>query len=252
MFRQEPEARDAWTPGSPAGCAARQSKILNSASRMVKPGGRLAYSTCTFGALENEGVIVEFLSAHPDFTPIDFALPGVGRSEGGMLQLWPHRLRGDGHFVALLRRAGEAPTASRPPRVGQIPRALLDALPGSWAKALDGWSVLEKGGYYDALPPEMPDLTGRRVLRRGLRLAQQGKNHIIPDHALAMAFQPAAFDRTVSLDDVDAADFLRGLALAADAPDGWAHVGWRGFPLGFGKMSQGTLKNHLPKGLRLR
>lgn len=252
MFRREPEARGAWTPGSPAGCAARQAKILESAARMVKPGGRLAYSTCTFNVLENEGVIGEFLNAHPDFAPVDFSLPGVGRSEGGMLRLWPHRLRGDGHFVALMKRAGEAPPASPPSRAGQVPRALLDALPGCWAEALDGWRVLEKGGYYDALQPGMPDLSGLRVLRRGLRLAEQGKNHVTPDHALAMAFTPAAFDRTVSLDDTDAAAFLRGAALPADAPDGWTHVSWRGFPLGFGKMSQGTLKNHLPKGLRLR
>ncbi len=267
MFRREPEARDAWTPGSPAGCAARQAKILESAARLVKPGGRLAYSTCTFNVLENEGVIGGFLNAHPDFSPMDFSLPGVGRSEGGMLRLWPHRIKGDGHFVALMKRAGEAlPTlpspragqvpqarldAPTPPRTGQIPQTLLDALPGPWAEALDGWRVLEKGGYYDALPPGMPDLSGLRVLRRGLRLAQQGKNHIIPDHALAMAFPPAAFDRTVSLDSLTASAFLRGEALPADAPDGWTHVNWRGFPLGFGKMSQGTLKNHLPKGLRL-
>lgn len=252
MFRREPETRGAWTPGSPAGCAARQAKILESAARMVKPGGRLAYSTCTFNVLENEGVIGEFLNTHPDFTPVEFTLPGVGRSEGGMLRLWPHRIKGDGHFVALLKRAGEALPAPPSPRAGQVPRALLDALPGRWVEALDGWSILERGGYYDALPPGMPDLSGLRVLRRGLRLAEQGRNHVMPDHALAMAFPPAAFDRTVSLEELAAVAFLRGEALPADAPDGWTHVSWRGFPLGFGKMSQGTLKNHLPKGLRLR
>ena len=252
MFRREPEARDAWAPGSPAGCAVRQTKILESAAIMVKPGGRLAYSTCTFNALENEGVIREFLNSHPDFSPVEFSLPGIGRSEGGMLRLWPHRIRGDGHFVALMKRAGEAMPSSPPPWSDHIPGALLDALPGSWAQALSGWRVSDNGGFYDALPPEMPDLSGLRVLRRGLRLAQQGRNHIIPDHALAMAFPPADFARTVSLDDSAAAAFLRGEALPADAPDGWTHVSWRGFPLGFGKMTQGTLKNHLPKGLRLR
>jgi NOL1/NOP2/fmu family ribosome biogenesis protein len=169
-----------------------------------------------------------------------------------MLRLWPHRIKGDGHFVALLKRAGEVLPSPPSPRIGQVPRMLPDALPGSWAEALDGWSVSEKGGFFDALPPEMPDLTGLRVLRRGLRLAEQGKNHVTPDHALAMAFPPAAFDRAISLGDAAASTFLHGEALPAEAPDGWTHVSWRGYPLGFGKMTQGTLKNHLPKGLRLR
>jgi hypothetical protein len=156
---------------------------------MVKPGGRLAYSTCTFNALENEGVIGDFLRAHPDFTPVDFSLPGVGSSEGGMLRLWPHKIKGDGHFVALLKRAGGAVPALSPQRAGQIPQALLDALPGRWAEALDGWRVVENGGYYDALPPGMPDLNGLRVLRRGLRLAEQGRNHVTPDHAWRWPFR---------------------------------------------------------------
>jgi len=250
MFRRDPEARSAWTSGSPAGCAARQANILESAARLVRPGGRLAYSTCTFNELENEGVIGGFLNAHPEFSPAEFTLPGVGRSEGGMLRLWPHRVRGDGHFVALLKKDGEGAPAQRR-RAGQVPRTLTDALPGRWAEALDGWCIAESGGYLDALPPQMPELTGLRALRRGLRLAEQGKNRVTPDHALAMAFAPGYFDRAVSLDDLAARAYLAGEALPADAPDGWTHVSWRGFPLGFGKMSQGTLKNHLPKGLRL-
>ena len=67
-----------------------------------------------------------------------------------------------------------------------------------------------------------------------------------------MAFAPESFDRVVSLDDGAARAFLAGEALPMNAPDGWTHVSWRGHPLGFGKMSQSTLKNHLPKGLRIR
>ena len=250
MFRREPATRSAWTPESPAGCAIRQQKILESAARMVKPGGRLAYSTCTFNELENEGVIRGFLAAHPDFSPMEFSLPGVGRSEGGILRLWPHRLRGDGHFAALLKRAGES-SASPRRGAGRPPQALQDALPGRWAEEIQGWSITESNGFIDALPPQMPDLSGIRALRRGLRLCDT-RGHVKPDHALAMAFPPECFDRAVSLDDGAARAFLGGEALVMDAPDGWTHVSWRTFPLGFGKMSQGTLKNHLPKGLRLR
>ncbi|MBR1822144.1 MAG: RsmB/NOP family class I SAM-dependent RNA methyltransferase, partial [Clostridia bacterium] len=108
MFRRDPDSRAEWSPASPEGCAKRQAEILDQAAKLLRPGGRLVYSTCTFNSLENEGSVRGFLARHPDFSPEDFALPVVGGSEAGMLRLWPHRVRGDGHFVAKLRKAGEA------------------------------------------------------------------------------------------------------------------------------------------------
>lgn len=110
MFRREPASRTEWRPGAPAGCARRQAEILDRASEMLRPGGRLVYSTCTFNRLEDEGGVEAFLRRHPEFSPEDFSLPGAGRSEGGMLRAWPHRLRGDGHFVARLRKRGPVQT----------------------------------------------------------------------------------------------------------------------------------------------
>ena len=108
MFRREPQSREAWTDAAPRGCRKRQGEILTAAAKMVRPGGRLLYSTCTFNGEENEGSVADFLQAHADFAPEDFALPGLGASRGGMLRIWPHRARGDGQFAALLRRAGDA------------------------------------------------------------------------------------------------------------------------------------------------
>ena len=108
MFRREPASRDEWQPGSPAGCAKRQAEILDEAAKMLRPGGRLVYSTCTFNRMENEGSIRNFLERHPEFSPEDFELDGIGRSECGMLRVWPHRVRGDGHFVAKLRKSEDA------------------------------------------------------------------------------------------------------------------------------------------------
>jgi len=107
MFRRDPEAASQWNPDAPAGCAARQTAILNDAARMVRPGGKLVYSTCTFNRLENEGTVREFLRAHPDFEPDAFELPGVGASQDGCLRLWPHRIEGEGHFLARFTRKGE-------------------------------------------------------------------------------------------------------------------------------------------------
>ena len=107
MFRREPQSREAWTDAAPRGCAKRQADILAAAAKLVRPGGRLLYSTCTFNGEENEGSVADFLQHHADFSPEEFALPGLGASHGGMLHIWPHRARGDGQFAALLRRAGK-------------------------------------------------------------------------------------------------------------------------------------------------
>ena len=105
MFRRDPATREEWTPASPAGCAARQAFILDHAAKMLRPGGRMAYSTCTFNRAENEETIRSFLERHPEFTPVSFSLPGVGESKDGCLRLWPHRLRGEGHAsIAVITR----------------------------------------------------------------------------------------------------------------------------------------------------
>ena len=114
MFRRHPETRAEWNPASPAGCAERQRRILGCAAAMLRPGGRLVYSTCTLSPEENEETMRWFLQEHPDFSVQPFSLPGnYGTLDApeGMLRLYPHRVRGEGHFVACLRRAGDAPAA---------------------------------------------------------------------------------------------------------------------------------------------
>ncbi|MBQ3574421.1 MAG: RsmB/NOP family class I SAM-dependent RNA methyltransferase, partial [Clostridia bacterium] len=108
MFRRDKNARLEWKPGSPAGCAKRQAEILDQAAKMLKKGGRLIYSTCTFNPDENENTISAFLERHPDFHFEDFEIEGIGRSTNGCMRIFPHRQRGDGHFAAKLRKDGEA------------------------------------------------------------------------------------------------------------------------------------------------
>ena len=153
MFRRDPQSREAWTDAAPRGCRKRQGEILDAAAKLVRPGGRLLYSTCTFNGEENEGSVADFLRAHADFFPEEFALPGLGASRGGMLRIWPHRARGDGQFAALLRRAGEdggdgpetwdgaADAAGRPHARGDGPERALagaDAVAGEVFMRGDG------------------------------------------------------------------------------------------------------------------
>ena len=103
MFRRHPETRLEWTEEKAAGCAERQKAILRSAAALVRPGGRLVYSTCTWNPAENEGQVKAFLREHPDFEPEPFFLPGINAPEG-MFACWPHRTRGEGQFAAKLRK----------------------------------------------------------------------------------------------------------------------------------------------------
>ena len=252
MFRRDPAARGEWNPASPEGCARRQAEILDQAARMLRPGGRLVYSTCTFNEYENEGSVLGFLRRHSDFVFEDFQLPGVGASSGGMLRLFPHRQRGDGHFVAKLRRTGDGLTAEASSSV-RIDRNLWAVLEGDICRLPDFiWDMqpFRQGDWLYARPRICPALDGLRVISPGLCLARLGRNHIEPAHALAMAIDPGCALRRVDLDDDTARAWLRGEAVPWEGEKGWTLALYRSMPLGWGKVSEGMLKNHLPKGLR--
>ena len=253
MFRRDPASRDEWNPSSPGGCARRQAEILDQAARMLRPGGRLVYSTCTFNADENEGSVLSFLARQPDFAPEDFELPGVGPSHSGMLRLFPHRMKGDGHFVARLRRMGEGtPDKTSPNRPDRNVVAIMDALERDVCRLdiVDGMRFSLQGEWLYARPLSCPDLDGLRVIRSGLCLARLGRNHIEPAHALAMAIDPDSARRRFELDETAARAWLRGEPVPCHGEKGWTLALYRGMPLGWGKLSDGMLKNHLPKGLR--
>lgn len=276
MFRREPHARAEWTPQSPQGCARRQREILCAAARLVRPGGILVYSTCTFNTTENEAVLEAFCNEHPEFHAEEFSLHGVGDSRDGMIRLWPHLVQGEGHFVAKLRREGDATGDEKgdgiEPPSPRVSSRRADGKKESTAPVVSGIAEAESllddlllrpgesawPGRWHAqgeivwIPPaQSPDLDKIRVLRNGLAVAQRKGQGYSPAHALAMAYPPSAFSRSVSLDDEQAARFLRGEALPLPSgAAGWTCVSYKGLSLGWGKQTQGILKNHLPKGLR--
>ena len=102
MFRKEEAAVTDWSPETVEMCAQRQTEILHSAARMVKPGGRLVYSTCTFAPAEDELAVAKFLENHPEFSPESVEAPWFAAGENGSHRMWPHKLLGEGHFAAVL------------------------------------------------------------------------------------------------------------------------------------------------------
>lgn len=264
MFRKDEVAREQWSEAQVRACATTQSSILQSAYTMLAPGGRLVYSTCTFAPEENEGSVRRLLEHYPDLELISAQLypswqPGFHQAADDPLRLtarlWPHRLRGEGHFLALIHKAGNTPTNSRPmleTATYQKADAELEAF------ALEALTKLPAGPYlrfgdhlYRALP-DTPLLQGLRVLRPGWHLGEVRKGRFVPGHALALSLRPEQAQRCHHINSVspEAENYLAGHTLATDLPNGWALVCVDGFPLGWGKVTAGVLKNHYPKGLR--
>lgn len=267
MFRKDADAAAEWSEDSPALCAARQDEILAEAVKMVRPGGRLVYSTCTFAPEENEGTLSRLLRQYPDFSVAKRAgfpwfdqgrpdwQPDGDPSVAHAFRLWPHHLCGEGHFCALLVRAGAA-DRTQPAGIEPLAKAPEDFA----AFAADTLTeplhapLLRAGDHLWAVPAGLPDLCGLRVLRTGLELGELRKGRFAPAHALALALSPEQVRRVVQFpsDSAEAARYLRGETLPVDGENGWTLFCVDGFALGWGKAVQGILKNHYPKGLRLK
>ncbi len=229
-------------------CARRQREILEAGAKLVRPGGRLVYSTCTFAPEENEQTVAAFLAAHPEFTPEPVDAPWFTPAGTGMYRLWPHKLRGEGHFAAVLRRSGDARQ--------EAPREKPEKLPKDWedfARALDirlpdGKPVLFGQSLYWA-PMELPDLRGVKVLRPGLALGEGKKGRFEPAHALALWLRSCAVTHSLPAGSDGLRAYLHGEVIPCTAK-GWCLVCADGYGIGWGKGDGKVLKNHYPKGLR--
>lgn len=259
MFRKEEAAVTDWSPETVSMCAGRQLEILRSAAKVVAPGGRLVYSTCTFSPEENEGVLTAFLKEFPDFSCVEAALPGTdpGRPDWvpdgdpslrNALRLWPHRLRGEGHFAALLRRSGSGREDWKPLSPSPLPREFSDFAGEALTEVPQGLPLRFGDALYLA-PTETPALEGLRVLRPGLELGTVQKGRFLPAHALALALSGAARTLDLEPEDPALAAYLRGQTLPGREP-GWTLVLAGGLSIGWGKTAGGTMKNHYPKALR--
>jgi len=271
--RKGEAARVEWAPELVQGCALRQSSILADAARLVRPGGRLVYSTCTFAPEENEGTIARFLRDHPEFELIDpVRLPGFGPGRpdwltegervpglGRAVRLWPHTGPGAGHFVAVLQKRSDverAPVERSGWRFVQVPKPLLGLYDDFCRETLTSTPAEARlalvGSYLYALPDDLPDLIGLRFIHPGWWLETFKKNRFEPSHALALGLWPSDARRVLDLPSggAEVLAYLRGETLPGAGEDGWILVAVDGFSLGWGKRVDGRVKSHYPRGLR--
>ncbi len=287
MFRKNETACAEWSPENVELCAARQDEILDCAARMLRPGGRLVYSTCTFAPQENEGSVSRFLQRHAEFCllPIDKERMGIpaevcdGRPEWGngdaalrgTLRLWPHVIWGEGHFAAVLQKDGSLPGGYETAAAGGLERGISED-----SRELDPWRefwrengqratdcsekesfpfrgiFLRFGDNLYLAPEGMPALKGLKVLRPGLHLGAFKKNRFEPSHALALALSPADLRYVCGLSAGEEAvsTYLNGQTFPRMGEKGWYLITVDGYGIGWGKLAGGVMKNHYPRGLR--
>ena len=248
MFRKEEAAVTDWSQETVEMCARRQAEILHSGAALLKPGGRLVYSTCTFAPEENEQTIENFLQAHPEFTLEEASAPWFTQVGTGMFRLWPHKLLGEGHFAAVLRKTDGEEGDITPIKGEKLPKEWLTFAKDLGIDLPEGTPIFFGQSLYLA-PMGMPDLRGIKVMRPGLELGELKKDRFEPAHALALWLKSAANTVDFPADSEETARYMRGETLP-DTGKGWTLVQVDGYSLGWGKSDGKVLKNHYPKGLR--
>ncbi|MDQ0338877.1 NOL1/NOP2/sun family putative RNA methylase [Caldalkalibacillus uzonensis] len=277
MFRKNPEMVKSWETHNIESCAVMQRDILYQAARMLKPGGLMLYSTCTFAPEENEAQIGRFLSRYPQFEVEDLTmvsgfqpgrpewvsqdeLPGnIKEQLARTARLWPHHVRGEGHFLALLRKTDGEPEMYQSEQATPVPEKVLqdfrqfekDVCVRPFEEMMDGRLVSFKQHLY-VKPEGLPSLQGLRVVKSGWYLGEIKKNRFVPSQALAMGLEMADVIKTVSLsvEDETLLRYLKGETLSLQGEKGWKLVCVDRFPLGWGKQVQGILKNAYPPAWR--
>lgn len=269
MFRKDERACMEWSLEQVERCAERQKEILSCAAVMLRPGGVLVYSTCTFSRQENEEIAEWLAAEYPQFT--------IEKQ----MHIWPHLHRGEGHYAARFRKEG-TPALWNEEKEGhpQMPESrtglygkkgrgqkqtkealvllqqfLNDTLTDTsyhfnWQRIANG-QLAAFGEQLYLLPGGVrnSDLDGLKTERAGLQLGCLKKNRFEPAHAFAMALSPAQVKRAWELPEPER--YLRGEANnCGNIANGWVLATVHGCSLGWGKAVNGILKNHYPKGLR--
>lgn len=306
MFRKSPSIMKNWEQYGVDYYNKLQKEIINFAARMLKPGGMMLYSTCTFSPEEDEGTISYLLEQFPEFQVInaipekqvqkelgisfegfDFGKPEWvnGKEElKNCIRLWPHKLNGEGHFMALLRK-GEAITpsgresslnagnyetkkgvpddiAGRKPSGKSAPvktKSILSEEAVQFIEKLDS-NRIEKGEitvrvpWVYLTPDGLPNIKGLRILRQGLLLGEMKKLRFEPSQALANALSVNAYEKTIHFksDDPKVIRYLKCESIELDGiyEDGWYLICIDDFPLGWSKITKNIFKNKYLPGWR--
>lgn len=246
MFHKKPSMTESWERTGPEFYSEIQRAITGYGAQMLKPGGYMVFSTCTFSPLEDEGTIQYFLENHPEFELVK------------EIRLWPHKVKGEGHYVTLLHKKGER-TKNFASGYTKKNKAKLDGFyaflkDAAITKVFDESRIEVQKDHVYYMPKTMVDTNGLRVLRAGLYLGNLKKDRFEPSGSFAVALKKEDCRHLIDLDyrAAEAVKYLKCETLEVDETleNGWYLVCVNGYPLGWGKLNRGTLKNKYPAGWR--
>lgn len=275
MFRKDPDVAKVWSEEKPLECARQQKEIIMQAAKMLAPGGKLLYSTCTFSPEENEGVIQYLLDQREDFSLEEiegYEGFSCGRPDwisGGCEQLkkcvriWPHKMAGEGHFMALLKKAGTPGEQSTPKRkkmlLAKEEKKVLEEFFRDVSKPFDFDQIEIRKEQVYQVTKLLGERRGIPFLRNGLYLGEMKKGRFEPSQSLAMALKKEEYDSVLDFhfDDARVEKYLRGETIETEDVESKRKKGWQlvcvdGYPLGWGKLVNGVLKNKYHSGWRMK
>lgn len=247
MFRKEHELIKAYEKHDSFYYVPIQKQIVEDAVKMLKPGGFMVYSTCTFSKEEDEDIVSHILSVEPDMhvLPVPYS-EGFVQNELGT-HLYPHRIQGEGHFVSLLQKGN----SSSEEESKECKTVMFDFDTIHYISENNAFQYVKKDYVY-SIPETGKDLTGLRMVRSGLLLGEQKKERFIPSVSLALAIKKEHCDNVLdlSVNDDRVLRYLKGETLDVkdqNLKDGYVLVCVDGFPLGFATYKKGQFKNKYPK-----
>lgn len=264
MFRKEPQAVDEWSVPHTVSCGTRQKHILDCAMEMLKGDGYIVYSTCTFAPEENEQVCAYMLENYNvelvEMQNLEMLSEGKkewSNSNYDMAKtrrIFPNKNKGEGHFVALFRSLGETEkleSKSKIDKAGEAEKLYRQFEKEFLNTKLDGEFCLFGENLY--LKPKNVDIDKIKVVRAGVHLGIYRKNRFEPSHSLCIALEKKDFKNALnfSCDSEELKKYLMGNTIDCNRK-GWCVVTVNNFPIGWGKASNGILKNHFPKYMRLK
>lgn len=256
MFRKLEQAIDTWSEEKVLECAHIQKNLLKGAYEMLKQGGMVIYSTCTYSYEENEAMV------HYAVDELGFELLPLNKSNGlcpgvdldEVVRCYPHHYRGEGHFIALLRKPGNSPrkqVRTIKPSVNLADLKVLEAFYQENLNKKVPSYIIENNGHLYAVKKNFPELKGIRVLRNGLYLGEVRKNRFIPSYSLALTLTKQDVKRSYDYpsESEEIKKYIHGETLEGTGEKGFGVIFVDGYPLSFYKESN-QVKNLFPKGLR--
>ncbi|MCD7808438.1 MAG: RsmF rRNA methyltransferase first C-terminal domain-containing protein [Erysipelotrichaceae bacterium] len=257
MFRKNSEAIKQWSMQKVNECAYIQRNLIDTAMQLLKPGGILIYSTCTYNMIENENQI-QYILDNYDCTllPIKKSndmCPGIHMES--VARLYPHKYQGEGQFIALIQKNGIPSKYQYKPLKPAISKTNLKLVQDFYHTYLniDCPSYLyDNNNHIYSIQPQFPQLKGIRILRNGLYLGECKKNRFEPSLALALTLKKQDVKQYYSYqqDNTKIKQYIHGESIDGSHQKGYGVLFVDEYPLSFYKESHGQAKNLYPKGLR--